>query len=45
MNVIMKPSKKFTVHGNDIEMTLNLMPWDAVLGEKNRLKQLMDVLI
>jgi len=38
MNVIMKPSKIFTVHGNDLEMILNLMPWDAMLGEKKQIE-------
>ena len=34
MTVLMKPSKKFTVDGNNLAMTLNLMPWDAALGGK-----------
>ena len=30
----MKPSKKFIVDGNNLVMTLDLMPWDAALGGK-----------
>ena len=34
MTVLMKPSKKFIVDGNNLVMTLDLMPWDAALGGK-----------
>ena len=36
MTVVMKPSKIFSVNGNDLAMTFDLMPWDAALGGKKQ---------
>lgn len=29
-----KPSERFTLEGNDLTMTVNIMPWDAALGSE-----------
>ncbi|MCX7842416.1 MAG: DnaJ domain-containing protein [Clostridia bacterium] len=34
LNIRIKPSERFTLEGNDLTTTLNIMPWDAALGSE-----------